>query len=132
MTVMTVSAITSKLKMLLVGSVVSVGFAAVAAPAATAIDLFDGCSADSSSAVCKAAGNDSAQNIVASIISALLWIIGAIAVIMIVIAGIKYTTSNGDANKIQSAKNTLLYAVIGVVVAVLGQAIIIFVVDRIT
>jgi len=58
-------------------------------------------------------------------------IIGIAAVVMIMIAGLKFITSQGDANQVASARNTALYAVIGIVVAALSQAIIIFVLDRI-
>jgi hypothetical protein len=46
---------------------------------------------------------------------------------MIVIGGIKYTTSNGDSSAITSAKNTILYSVVGLVVAILAFAIVNFV-----
>ncbi len=59
----------------------------------------------------------------------LLFILGAIAVIMIIIGGIKYTISNGDSSQVTSAKNTILYAVIGLVVALLAYAIVGFVID---
>lgn len=59
----------------------------------------------------------------------LLFIIGAVAVIMLVIGGIKYTVSNGDSNAIQSAKNTILYAIIGIVVAILAYAAVRFVIN---
>jgi multisubunit Na+/H+ antiporter MnhB subunit len=58
-----------------------------------------------------------------------LFILGAIAVIMIVIGGIRYTTSNGDSGSIKSAKDTILYAVVGLVVAMLAYAIVNFVVQ---
>lgn len=61
------------------------------------------------------------------IIDILMWIIGAIAVIVIVVGGIKYVTSDGDAGKIKSAKDTILYAVIGIVVAILSYAIVNFI-----
>lgn len=59
----------------------------------------------------------------------LLFIIGAIAVIMLIIGGIRYTISQGDSSAVQSAKNTILYAVIGIVVAILAYAIVNFVID---
>lgn len=59
----------------------------------------------------------------------LLFIIGAVAVIMIIIGGLRYTTSNGDSGQVTSAKNTILYGVIGVVVALLAYAIVNFVVS---
>lgn len=63
-----------------------------------------------------------------TITNILLFIIGAIAVIMLVIGGIRYTTSNGDSNSVSAAKNTILYAIIGIIVAILAYAIVNFVV----
>jgi uncharacterized membrane protein len=68
-------------------------------------------------------------NIIKTVTNVLLFIIGAIAVIMIIIGGIKYVISNGDSSQITSAKNTILYAVIGLVVALLAYAIVGFVID---
>jgi hypothetical protein len=69
-------------------------------------------------------------NLLESIINILLFIIGAIAVIMIIIGGIKYTTSNGDQAQVTSAKNTILYAVVGLIVAIMAYAIVNFVVSK--
>jgi len=66
---------------------------------------------------------------VKDIINVLLFIIGVVSVIMIIIGGIKYTLSNGDSSAITSAKNTIMYAVIGLVVALLAYAIVNFVVS---
>jgi len=63
-----------------------------------------------------------------TVVNILLYILGAIAVIMIVIGGISYTTSNGDSGKIKTAKDTILYAVVGLVVAILAYAIVNFVI----
>lgn len=60
----------------------------------------------------------------------LLFIIGAVAVIMIIIGGVKYVISNGDSAQVTSAKNTILYAVIGLIVALLAYAIVKFVLDN--
>ena len=68
--------------------------------------------------------------IIKTIVNALLYVLGAVAVIMIVLGGIKYTTSNGDASAVTSAKNTILYAVIGLLVAIFAYAIVNFVVTR--
>ena len=59
-----------------------------------------------------------------TIVNILLYVLGAIAVIMIVIGGIRYATSGGDSNSVTGAKNTILYAVIGLVVAMLAYAIV--------
>lgn len=70
-------------------------------------------------------GNNGLFNQVTNV---LLYIIGAISVIMIVVGGIRYTISNGDSNQITAAKNTIMYAVIGLVVAILAYAIVNYVV----
>ena len=60
----------------------------------------------------------------------LLFLIGLAAVIMIIIGGIRYTTSNGDPSQTKAAKDTILYAVVGIVAALMAFAIVRFVVDR--
>lgn len=63
-----------------------------------------------------------------TITNVLLYVIGAIAVIMLIIGGIRYITSGGDSGQVTSAKNTILYAVIGIIVAILAYAIVNFVI----
>ncbi|MFZ1257929.1 MAG: pilin [Candidatus Saccharimonas sp.] len=58
----------------------------------------------------------------------LLFVIGAVSVIMLIIGGIRYTISQGDSNAITTAKNTILYAIIGLVVAILAYAAVHFVI----
>ena len=60
--------------------------------------------------------------------SVLLFIVGAIAVIMIVIGGLRYVISGGDATQVQAAKNTILYALVGIIVAILAYAAVNFVI----
>lgn len=62
--------------------------------------------------------------------SLVLILVGIASVIMIIIGGFKYVISNGDSNAINSAKNTILYAVIGLIVALLAQAILVFVIGK--
>lgn len=64
------------------------------------------------------------------VINVLLFLIGAVSVIMIIIGGIRYVLSGGDSTQITGAKNTILYAVIGLVVALLAYAIVNFVVTQ--
>lgn len=61
------------------------------------------------------------------ITSILLFVVGAIAVIMLIIGGIRYVVSGGDQNQVTAAKNTILYAIIGIVVALLAYAAVEFV-----
>lgn len=63
-----------------------------------------------------------------TVTNVLLFIIGAVSVIMLVIGGIRYTISGGDSNQVTAAKNTILYAIIGIVVAILAFAAVDFVI----
>lgn len=72
------------------------------------------------------------DNIVATVINIFSFIVGVIAVIMIIIGGIKYVTSGGDSNNISSAKTTIIYAIIGLVVVALAQVIVRFVLGKVT
>ncbi len=62
----------------------------------------------------------------------LIFIIGAIAVIMLIIGGIRYVLSQGDQSAITSAKNTILYAIIGIVVAMLAYGAVNFITTQLT
>ena len=64
-----------------------------------------------------------------TITNVLLFLIGAVSVIMLIIGGIRYTISGGDSTAVTSAKNTILYAVIGIIVALLAYAVVNFVLD---
>ncbi len=57
---------------------------------------------------------------------------GIVAVIVIIIGGIRYTTSNGDAANIKSAKNTILYSVVGLIVIIMAASITQFVIQQTT
>ena len=63
------------------------------------------------------------------ITNTILYIVGVVAVIMLIIGGIRYVTSGGDSKKVTDAKNTVLYAIIGLVIAFLAFAIVNFVIS---
>lgn len=63
------------------------------------------------------------------ITNTILYVVGIIAVIMLIIGGIKYVISGGDSKKVTDAKNTVLYAIIGLVIAVFAYAIVNFVIS---
>ncbi len=69
------------------------------------------------------------MGVFSKISSVLLFIVGAIAVIMIVIGGLRYVISGGDSSQVQAAKNTILYALVGVIVAILAYAAVNFVIN---
>ena len=65
-----------------------------------------------------------------NVVNVIIGIIGFVAVVMMVYGGFLYTTSAGDANKVTKAKNTIMYGLIGLVVALLAFAIVNFVVSN--
>ncbi len=65
--------------------------------------------------------------IFSTIVNVLLFIIGAVAVVMLIYGGFRYVMSGGDASAVTAAKNTILYAVVGIIVALLAYAIVNFV-----
>lgn len=68
--------------------------------------------------------------VVTAAVNILSIIAGIAAVIMLIIAGLKYVTSNGDASSIASAKTSIIYAIVGLVVVALSQAIVQFVLKK--
>jgi type IV secretory pathway VirB2 component (pilin) len=66
-----------------------------------------------------------------TITDTLLLVAGAVAVIIIIVAGIRYITSTGDSARIKQSKDTLLYAIAGLVVVLLAYAIVHFVANNV-
>lgn len=109
---------------------------ALAAEPAMALNPFGACGSDTSHSVCAEAnnGNDSIlgkNGILAKVINLLLTLGGIISVIVIIIGGIRYVTSGGDSNQLRSARDTILYAVVGLVIAVMAFAIVNFVLGKV-
>lgn len=59
----------------------------------------------------------------------LIFVVGAVSVIYLIIGGLRYVISNGDSKNVTAAKETILYAIVGVVVAVISYALVAFVVN---
>ena len=70
-----------------------------------------------------AGGAERIQTIVTTIVNIFSIIVGIVAVVMIIYGGFKYITSGGDSGKITSAKSTVVYALIGLVIAALAQTL---------
>jgi hypothetical protein len=93
----------------------------------------DACSGATTSGGAICGANDSGKglpDLLKVIINTMIFLVGTIAVVMIVIGGVKYVVSNGEASQLQSAKNTVLYSVIGLVIAISAFAIVNFVLDK--
>ena len=111
--------------------VAGVGLAGAAAPtmvAAAPVDVLEKCNSESK--VCQGTGKSSLFTLVENIINLLLTIIGIIAVIMIIIGGIRYTTSAGDPGQAKSARDTIIYAIVGLVIAIMSYALVNWVIGR--
>lgn len=82
------------------------------------------CEAIGSKADCTGNKGGNLTSIVKLIINVLSLTVGIVAVIMIIVAGFKYITSGGDTNKVTSAKNALVYAIVGLIIVALAQFIV--------
>ena len=116
-----------KIRNLIVASLMVLGLSGGMVAPAGAINFFPACGANSKTEICKSKKADDIGSMTQIIINLLLFIIGIVAVIMIIIGGIKYITSNGNSQQVTSAKDTVLYSVIGLVVALMAYAIVNFV-----
>lgn len=76
--------------------------------------------------------NDRINNILRTIIHLFSLVVGIVSVIMIIIGGFKYITSGGNDSNVAGAKNTIVYAIIGLVVVALAQFIVRFVLSKVT
>ena len=115
-------------KLLLPTLLIVAGFALlVVAPEVSALTLREGAEA----ARCDGCPADlfGDTGVFKQVTNTILYIVGIIAVIMLIIGGIKYVISGGDSKKVTDAKNTVLYAIIGLVIAFLAFAIVNFVIS---
>ena len=115
-----------KLVLALICAVAALGLMSVPAYAANACDY---CPEGDSNCelVCKKQSESDAENMVGKIIQTVFMVVGIIAVIVIIIGGIMYATSQGDSGKLTTAKNTILYAAIGLIISLLSFAIVSFI-----
>ena len=66
-------------------------------------------------------------NLFSTIVNILSYVVGVVAIIMIIVSGAKYMTAAGDSGAVENAKNTLVYALIGLAIAALAQFLVRFV-----
>ncbi len=124
----------------LTGILISIGL--YSTPALVSAGPFDGarnqaCEGiefdDNTSGECSEAGaGEKLNSTLSSVINIASLVVGAISVIMIIIGGLKYVSSQGDSTGTASAKNTVIYAVVGLVIVALSQIMVRFVVNRTT
>jgi len=94
------------------------------------------------STVCQTLGSDSScgstpsggidiNGIVTAIVNILSFVVGVAAVVMIIIAGFRLITANGDSSSIASARTAIIYAIVGLAVVACSQAIVYFVLSKV-
>jgi uncharacterized membrane protein len=131
-----------KLKHIFLALAVASSFSLVfVAPAASAASLFSGAKKEACAGVqlsgppaaadCSAADQQNLTTTIQSVIGLMSIVIGIIAVIMIIIGGFRFIVSNGDSGKITSARNTIIYALVGLILAALAQVIVRFVLGNV-
>lgn len=89
------------------------------------------CQANPGAIGCNGVAIFGANGFLTTLVSALIFVVGAVSLIMIIIGGLRYALSGGDSAGIRSAKDTILYAIVGLIVSILAYAIVQFVIGRI-
>lgn len=96
-----------------------------------AVDICAGNGANSTYCQNKTEGETKVKSVMKSVVDVLLMTVGVISIIMIVVGGIMFALSSGDASKVTKARNMVIYAVVGLVVALFASAIINFVFNKV-
>lgn len=127
-------------KMLTIAMASGLFLAPVLAPAMASAAVFTGsntiaCGAngDLGETSCDATDNTAVtkvQNLLTIGINIFSVVVGLVCVVMIIVGGLKYVTSQGDSGNVSGAKNTILYAIVGLVIVALAQLIVKFVVNK--
>lgn len=94
----------------------------------------DACRGASSASICSAGSDDpitGSDGIIMRVVGLLSYAIGFISVVMIIVAGIKFSTSGGNPESVASARNTVIYSLVGLAVAVSARLIVSFIVSLI-
>lgn len=77
-------------------------------------------------------GETGVNSVIKTVINILSLAVGVISVVMIIIGGLKYVLSSGDSSNINSAKNTILYALVGLIIVALAQIIVKFTLNTVS
>jgi hypothetical protein len=119
-----------KIKLIIASLVLAVGVAGVfASPALAATGSAGDAKDDVCSGITSAGGSCSDNgsgltHVIRTVIRIISLVAGIAAVIMIMIGGLRYTTSGGDSSKVAGAKSAIMYAIIGLIVVIFAQIIV--------
>lgn len=73
---------------------------------------------------CTSTGQDTLKTVATTVVEIISILIGIVSVIVLIFAGFRFITANGDSNNISAARNMIIYAIVGLVIAVLAQLIV--------
>lgn len=119
-----------QVKNIILSIAVVLGFTvfAFAAPVGAQTSFEEACRSEGiTTGACQASENNNSGTFARNIINILLFVVGAVSVVMLILGGILYATSAGDSGQVTKAKNTIMYAVVGLVLSFLAFAIVQFV-----
>jgi len=116
---------------ILVVPVLMLGVSFAAPVIVSAVDVCSGGNGSSLYCQNKSEGETKVKSTIGNVTNLLLMAVGAISIIMIVVGGILFALSNGDSSKVAKARNTVLYAAIGLTVSLLASAIVNLVFGRV-
>ena len=94
-------------------------------------EKYENCSEWNETSGSELSKNSDLMKILQTVINVIVGVIGFVAVVMIIMGGISFATSQGDSSKVAKARNTILYGVVGLVVAMLAFAIVNFVLTNV-
>ena len=119
---------------LLIAGFMALFVVGVAAPA-LAYDLVPSCNDHSDAAICPEVESDTntiygPDGIITKVAKIIAIIVGVASVIIIIVSGIQYMTSSGDPATVNKAKDAIIYALVGLAVAVIAQVVIVFFVGK--
>lgn len=125
---------TTKIKISLI-SLISLLIFAV--PVAAGVEIFDACNgvAADSTSICSNTDEGSVlsgpNSILRNGLRIFVFIVGFTSIVMVMVGGFRYITSQGDPGGLASARQTLIYAIVGLVIALASEGILRFIVDRV-
>jgi hypothetical protein len=128
--------IRQRIKHLVASLLIAFGGGLVFVPAIASADLQgDACQgvnqlSGSNSSSCSAGNGASVTDIMRTVINILSVIVGFIAVVMIIVGGLRFITAGGDSNAVAGARSTILYAVVGLIIVAIAQVLVHFVLRK--
>ena len=112
---------------LAVAVLLAVGTVGLVGPSTSALDVQQGADAAHAGST-----PGDLNTVISTIVDVLLYVIGILSVIMLIVGGIRYTVSNGAQDKVTTARNTIMYSIVGLIIAFLAYAIVHWVIGRLS